>query len=342
VRSCFAGNLASVCLPRFVDGDQFDFRGLHAVIKTMTRNLNRVIDVTYYPLEDARRSNLRHRPIGIGVQGLADVFALMRVPFDSEAARTLNLHIFETMYHAALEESCQLAQEQGVYSSWKGSPAQQGLLQFDLWSKADGDGPEYSMGLWNWGVLRKDIALYGLRNSLLLAPMPTASTAQINGNAESTEPYTSNIYTRKTLAGDFVCINTHLVKDLLALGLWNKQVKDAIIRDGGSVQRLENVPSDIKALYKTAWELKQRVLIDLAADRGRFICQSQSLNLFFQEPTFRKLTSAHMYSWKAGLKGANYYIRTQAAAKPVQVTLAPDTAERSGFDANEPCLVCSS
>lgn len=339
-------NLASISLPRFVGPDgKFDHPLLHRVTKVVARNLNRVIDVTYYPIEEARRSNMRHRPIGIGVQGLADTFAMMRLPYDSETAAALNRAIFETMYHAALEASVDLAREQGPYESWVGSPAEQGKLQFDLWDQADESGaPTGSTGLWDWGVLRRDIAAHGLRNSLLLAPMPTASTAQILGNNEAFEAYTSNIYTRRTLAGEFVCVNRHLVRDLLRLGLWSKDTKDRIIGANGSVQDIDEIPADVRALYKTVWEIKQKVLIDLAADRGVFVCQSQSLNLYMRDPTFRKLSSAHFHSWTRGLKTAVYYLHTQAAASAVQVTLPAQSTQTTSKKTEEApeCVMCSS
>lgn len=312
-------NLASVALPRFVRPDRtFDHERLHEIVKCVTFNLNRVIDVNFYPVEKARRSNMRHRPIGIGVQGLADVYMMMGVPFDSPEAAKINEEIFETMYHAALERSMELATETGPYETFEGSPASQGILQFDLWNK------KQSNDRYDWDTLKGQIVKHGLRNSLLMAPMPTASTSQILGNNECFEPYTSNIYLRRTLAGEFVVINKHLVRDLLKLGIWNKTLKDKIVYHNGSVQNIQEIPQDVKDLYKTSWELKQKVLINQAVGRGRYICQSQSMNLFVARPTIKLLSSMHFYSWEQGLKTGIYYLRTQPAAAPVQVTIDPN------------------
>jgi len=332
-------NLASVCLPAFVwPNGHFDVTALHSVIRVMTRNLNRVIDRNYYPTDPARASNMKHRPIGLGVQGLADVFMRMGLAFDSDGARARHRLIFETIYHAALTESCLLAKEEGVYETYAGSPASQGILQPDMW------GIETPDLVWNWTTLRGDIAQHGLRNSLLVAPMPTASTSQIMGNNECFEPYTTNIYLRRTLAGEFVMVNKHLVKDLSEIGLWNKTTKDHIIKDGGSIQNLKDVPPKLKEVYRTVWEIPMKSLIDMAAERGAFIDQSQSLNLFMENPTVAKLSSMHVYAWKKGLKTGMYYLRTRAKAKPQQVTIAPPTAEEvlaCRRDNPESCEMCS-
>lgn len=316
-------NLASVALPMFVDRDAktFDFEKLHAIVKTVTVNLNKIIDVNFYPVEKARRSNTRHRPIGIGVQGLADVYMMLGYPFDSPQAHTLNEHIFETMYHGALEQSMELSIAHGPYETFAGSPASEGRLQFDLWENASVDNQRY-----DWDALKQAIRTNGLRNSLLLAPMPTASTSQILGNNECFEPYTSNLYLRRTLAGEFVVVNKHLVRDLICENLWNPTIKDAIIRNNGSIQNIPDIPDRLKELYKTSWELKQKVLIDQAVARGKFICQSQSMNLFVARPTIKLLSSMHFYAWSQGLKTGVYYLRTQPAANPVQVTIAPTAA----------------
>lgn len=307
-------NLASIALPRFVIDGAFDHQKLAEVTKVVTRNLNKIIDINYYPIEEARRSNHRHRPIGLGVQGLADAFILLRLPFDSEDARQLNADIFETIYHAALEASMEQAKQYGPYETYAGSPASQGILQFDMW----GVTPSERL---DWPGLRAKIKQHGLRNSLLLAPMPTASTSQILGNNECFEPYTSNIYTRRVLSGEFVVVNKYLLKDLVKLGIWNQKLKDKIVANNGSIQTIEEIPQDIKDLYKTVWEIKQRTLIDMAADRGAYICQSQSLNLFIPDPNFAKLTSMHFYAWKKGLKTGMYYLRTKAAADAIKFTV---------------------
>jgi ribonucleoside-diphosphate reductase alpha chain len=289
-----------------------------------TRNLNKVIDVNYYPVEEARRSNFRHRPIGLGVQGLADAFIMLRMPFDSPEAQGLNEDIFETIYYAAMETSMELAKVQGTYETYAGCPVSKGQFQFDLW------GVTPKSGRWNWSELKEKVNKYGIRNSLLVAPMPTASTSQILGNNECFEPYTSNIYTRRTLSGEFIVVNKHLMKDLIRLGIWNDSMKNRLIAANGSVQNLPGVPQNIKDLYKTVWEISQRVIIDMAADRGAYICQSQSMNVFLQDANFGKLTSMHFYSWKKGLKTGMYYLRSQAAASAIQFTV-----DKSSFE-NQP------
>lgn len=308
-------NLASISLPKFVNDKEFDFQKLYEITRVVTRNLNKIIDVNYYPIEEARNSNLRHRPIGIGVQGLADAFMLMRYPFDSAEARKLNKDIFETMYFAAMSESCAIAEKDGTYSSYEGSPVSQGIFQYDMWG-------ETPSNRWNWDELKAKVAKYGIRNSLLLAPMPTASTSQILGNNECFEPYTSNIYSRRTLSGEFVVINRHLFKDLVELGLWDEEMKEQLIASNGSVQNIEAIPASMKELYKTVWEISQRTIIDMAADRGAYICQSQSMNLFVESPNFKKLTSMHFYAWQKGLKTGMYYLRSKAAVDPIKFTLS--------------------
>ncbi len=307
-------NLASIALPRFVEDGTFDHDKLFEITYAVTRNLNKIIDINFYPIPEARNSNMRHRPIGIGVQGLADAFILMRHPFDSEEARQLNRDIFETIYYAALTASKDLAKKDGAYESFAGSPISEGKFQFDLWNVTPGD-------RWEWDVLRDEIRKHGVRNSLLLAPMPTASTSQILGNNECIEPYTSNIYTRRVLSGEYVIVNKHLLKDLVTLGLWDNTMKNKIIAANGSVQDIDGIPDDIKALYKTVWEIKQRAVIDMAADRGAFIDQSQSLNIFIQDPNFAKLSSMHFYAWKKGLKTGMYYLRTKAATDAIKFTV---------------------
>ncbi|MBC9914088.1 ribonucleoside-diphosphate reductase subunit alpha [Chitinophaga varians] len=307
-------NLASLALPRFVNEGVFDHQKLFEVTYQATLNLNKIIDHNYYPVEEAERSNLRHRPIGLGVQGLADAFILMRYPFESDEAKKLNSEIFETIYFAGLTASNDLAKKDGHYETFPGSPASKGVLQFDMWDVTPSS-------RWNWDALKKSIIKDGIRNSLLLAPMPTASTSQILGNNECFEPYTSNIYTRRVLSGEFVVVNKHLLKDLVELGLWDNDMKTKIISANGSIQNINEIPANIKELYKTVWEIKQRSLIDMAADRGAFICQSQSLNLFVDTPTAAKLTSMHFYAWKKGLKTGMYYLRTQAATQAVQFTV---------------------
>ncbi|EIN12822.1 ribonucleotide reductase alpha subunit [Punctularia strigosozonata HHB-11173 SS5] len=307
-------NLASIALPTFVKNGVYDFKRLHAVAKVVTFNLNRIIDVNYYPVPEARRSNIRHRPIGVGVQGLADTFMILRMPFDSPEAKELNIQIFETIYHAALEASCEIAAVDGPYETFQGSPASQGQLQFDLWGVTPS-------GLWDWQSLKDKIMQTGLRNSLLLAPMPTASTSQILGFNECFEPYTSNIYTRRVLAGEFQVVCPWLLRELVDLKLWNDQMKNMIIANNGSIQSIAGIPDDIKAIYKTVWEISQKKVLDMAADRGAFICQSQSLNVHLQSPTMGQLTSMHFYGWKKGLKTGMYYLRTRPAAQAIQFTV---------------------
>ncbi len=319
-------NLASLALPRFVNEGKFDFNKLYEVTYHVTRNLNRIIDNNYYPIEEAKRSNLRHRPIGLGVQGLADVFILLRLPFESDLAKVLNKNIFETIYFASMTASKDMAKEQGPYETFAGSPLSKGQFQFDLWNVQPSSRHD-------WNALREEVMQHGVRNSLLVAPMPTASTSQILGNNECFEPYTSNIYVRRVLSGEFVIVNKHLLKDLVQLGLWNDTMKNKIITANGSVQHINEIPAEIKALYKTVWEIKQRHLIDLAADRGAFICQSQSLNLFVDNPTVAKLTSMHFYAWKQGLKTGMYYLRSQAASQAVQFTV-----EKQGSRQMEPVV----
>jgi ribonucleoside-diphosphate reductase alpha chain len=308
-------NLASINLSKFVEDREFDFKRLYEISRVATRNLNKVIDINYYPVIEARNSNMRHRPIGIGVQGLADAFIMMRFPFESAEARKLNRDIFETIYFAAVTESCEQAKIHGAYESFKGSPISQGIFQFDMWGEQPSD-------RWDWESLRKDVMQYGVRNSLLLAPMPTASTSQILGNNECFEPYTTNIYTRRTLSGEYIIVNKHLLKDLIAYGLWNEEMKEILIAANGSVQNIEGLPEELKELYKTSFEIKQRTIIDLSADRGAFICQSQSLNLFVENANFAKLTSMHFYAWERGLKTGMYYLRTRPAADPIKFTLS--------------------
>jgi ribonucleoside-diphosphate reductase alpha chain len=307
-------NLASIALPRFVNNGTFDHQKLFEITYVATKNLNRIIDVNYYPIEEARNSNLRHRPIGIGVQGLADAFILMRYPFESEDARRLNREIFETIYYAAMTASKDLAKVEGPYSTFEGSPVSQGIFQFDMWNVKPTD-------RWEWDVLREEVKKHGVRNSLLLAPMPTASTSQILGNNECFEPYTTNIYNRRVLSGEFIVVNKHLLMDLVRLNLWNNDMKNKIIAANGSVQHIAEIPQEIKELYKTVWEIKQRTIIDMAAERGAYICQSQSLNLFIAEPNFAKLTSMHFYAWERGLKTGMYYLRTKPAASAIKFTV---------------------
>jgi ribonucleoside-diphosphate reductase alpha chain len=327
-------NLASLSLPAFVKDGEFDFDKLQEVTRVVTRNLNRVIDKNYYPTEPARKSNMRHRPIGIGVQGLADVFMMLGMSFDEPKARKLNKFIFETIYYAALMESALLAVQEGPYETFEGSPASKGILQFDMWNCGDGD--RYA-----WDLVREAIKTHGLRNSLLVAPMPTASTAQILGNNEAFEPYTTNIYLRRTLAGEFVMINKHLVTDLQKIDMWRPSVKNQIIRDGGSVQSLD-IPDRLKEIYRTVWEIPQKSILDMAADRGAYIDQSQSMNIFMENPTVAKLSSMHMYGWRKGLKTGSYYIRTRAKARPQQVTVPmAEAAAACRRDNPEACMMCS-
>lgn len=307
-------NLASISLPRFATGRTFDFKKLFEITKVITRNLNKIIDGNYYNLQETRNSNFRHRPIGIGVQGLADVFCLLRLPFESEEAKILNKNIFETIYFGALTASLELAKQDGAYESFKGSPLSKGIFQFDMWDVTPTD-------RWDWDTLRKEIIEHGVRNSLLLAPMPTASTSQILGNNECFEPFTSNIYNRRVLSGEFVVVNKHLLRDLVDAGIWNDSVKNKLIAANGSVQNIAEIPASLKDLYKTVWEIKQRTIIDMSKDRGAFVCQSQSLNLFVDQPNFAKLTSMHFYAWESGLKTGMYYLRTKAAADAIKFTV---------------------
>jgi len=307
-------NLASIALPKFVIDGKFDHEKLFKVAYRVTKNLDKVIDANYYPVAEARNSNMRHRPIGIGVQGLADTFILLRQAFESAEAKQLNKDIFETIYYAALTASKDLAIENGPYESYKGSPVSKGILQFDMWNVKPSD-------RWEWDLLRDEIKKNGVRNSLLLAPMPTASTAQILGNNECFEPYTSNIYTRRVLSGEFIIVNKHLLRDLVKLGIWDDRLKNKLMASNGSIQNIEEIPENIKSLYKTAWEISQKVLLDMAADRGAFIDQSQSLNIFMENANFAKLTSMHFYGWKAGLKTGMYYLRTKSATDAIKFTL---------------------
>ena len=339
-------NLASIALPSFVDTSdpnniKIDYEKLHYVTKVITYNLNMIIEVNYYPTEKTRRSNMRHRPIGIGVQGLADVFMMMNIPFGSEEARKLNHHIFETIYNAALERSCEISEEIGPYESFIGSPASKGILQFDLWGISptlEGEKPRY-----DWDNIKKRIKIYGLRNSLLLAPMPTASTSQILGNNECIEPITSNIYNRRTIAGEFILANKYLMKDLIKLDLWNEKIKNNIIANNGSIQHIDTIPADIKEKYKTVWEIPMRTLIDMAADRGAFICQSQSLNLWLEEPNYSTLTSMHFYAWSKGLKTGIYYLRRRGRHQAQQFTIEPEKKDLENhlYEDDEPCEMCS-
>jgi len=348
-------NLASLALPKYIAWDEsgkpfFDHQKLYDITYIVTKNLNKIIDVNYYPVEEARTSNLRHRPIGLGVQGIADAFMLMRYPFDSEGARQLNKDIFETIYFAAMSSSCDMAKVEGAYETFSGSPTSKGIFQFDMW------GVMPASNRWDWTALKQDVKKYGVRNSLLVAPMPTASTSQILGNNECFEPYTSNIYTRRVLSGEFIVVNKHLMRDLIQRNLWNDSMKNRIIAHNGSIQNIEEMPEDLKALYKTVWEISQRSIIDMAADRGPYICQSQSLNIHISDPNFGKLTSMHFYAWKKGLKTGMYYLRTKAAAEAIKFTVnkeltglpteeeikAQNQADMScSLDDPEGCMSCS-
>lgn len=320
-------NLASIALPMYVNQEEgvFDHKKLFEITQVVTRNLNRVIDINHYPVKEAENSNMRHRPIGLGVQGLADAMILLKIPYESPEGVKLNKEIFETIYFAALTASNEIAQKEGAYSSFEGSPASQGKLQFDLW------GQEYhpTSGRWDWDGLKEIIKKTGLRNSLLVAPMPTASTSQILGNNESFEPYTSNLYVRRTLAGEFICVNSHLLKDLIKLGLWNEDMKNKLIAHNGSVQNIKEIPSDLREIYKTVWEMKGKTLVDMAADRGAFIDQSQSFNVHMNDVNFGKLTSMHFYAWKKGLKTGMYYLRTKAAADAIKFTVDKQVLEEA-------------
>lgn len=339
-------NLASIALPKFVDEGAFDHNKLFEVAYQVTRNLNRVIDRNYYPIPEARNSNMRHRPVGIGVQGLADAFIQMRYPFDSEEARQLNKDVFETIYYAACTASKDMAKEDGPYETFKGSPASKGILQFDMWNVTPSD-------RWEWDILKEEIKEHGMRNSLLMAPMPTASTAQILGNNECFEPYTSNIYTRRVLAGEYIIVNKHLLRDLSSLGLWDEDMKNRIIAANGSIQGIDEIPENLRALYRTAWEIPQRALVDMSADRGAYICQSQSLNVFMENVNTGKLTSMHFYAWKKGLKTGMYYLRTKAATDAIKFTVdkkykaqpaateAPQKSIREMSEAEQAAIACS-
>ena len=340
-------NLASIALNKFVKDDlTYDHQKLYEITKVITRNLNKVIDVNYYPVEEAKNSNLRHRPIGIGVQGLADTFILMRQSFDSPEAKQLNAEIFETIYFAAMESSMEIAQKEGPYKTYEGSPVSKGIFQFDMW------GVVPSSKRWDWTKLKREVKKHGVRNSLLLAPMPTASTSQILGNNECFEPYTSNIYTRRVLSGEFIVVNKHLLKDLIKLNLWNENMKDRLMESNGSVQGFEEIPEDIKQLYRTVWEVSQKSIIDMAADRGAYICQSQSMNIHMQDANFGKLTSMHFHAWKKGLKTGLYYLRTKAAADAIKFTIVKEeksmdkeeqqSAMQCSIDNQDDCEMCGS
>ncbi|HEY5919396.1 MAG TPA: ribonucleoside-diphosphate reductase subunit alpha [Chryseolinea sp.] len=317
-------NLASIALPKFITEEgKFDHQKLYEITKVATRNLNKVIDINYYPVIEARNSNMRHRPIGLGVQGLADAFIMLRMPFDSPEARNLNEDIFETIYFGAMEASMELAKQHGAYETFKGSPVSKGIFQFDMW------GVTPKSGRWDWEQLKRDVKQHGVRNSLLLAPMPTASTSQILGNNECFEPYTSNIYTRRTLSGEFIIANKHLMKDLMNLGLWSETMRQKLIAANGSIQSIPEIPQNIKDIYKTVWEISQKSIIDMSADRGAFICQSQSLNIHITNPNFGKLTSMHFYAWKKGLKTGMYYLRSTAAADAIKFTLDKATIQQT-------------
>jgi len=341
-------NLASIALPSYVNERVFDFDKLREVVETATVNLNRVIDINYYPTPEAKNSNMRHRPIGLGIQGLADVFALLRMPWESEKAAELNQRIFEHIYYAAVSASAEVAKKDGPYSTYEGSPMSQGLFQYDLWNVVPLTETD---GTLDWAALKEKVKQYGVRNSLLVAPMPTASTSQILGFNECMEPFTSNIYTRRTLAGEFIIVNKYLLNDLKKLDLWNEMMKQQIIAQNGSVQGIDQIPESIQKLYKTSWELKQKVLIDMAAKRGAFICQSQSMNLFVAEPNYAKLTSMHFYAWKQGLKTGMYYLRTRAPVMAQKFTIDPelqkaaDKSERMRLikkNSEEECTMCGS
>jgi len=346
--------LASIALPSYVENKTFNYEKLRQVVKVAIRNLNRVIDINYYPTPETRTSNMRHRPVGLGIQGLADVFALMRAPWESEKAAEINQRIFENIYFAAVESSCEIAQQEGPYSTFQGSPMSKGIFQYDMWTKANGDAivPLTQQEL-DWDSLKARVVQHGVRNSLLLAPMPTASTSQILGFNECFEPFTSNIYTRRTLAGEFIVINKYLMRDLEKLGLWSEMMKQQIIARNGSVQGLDQIPESIQKLYRTSWEIKQKTLIDMAAARGAFICQSQSLNLFVADPNYAKLTSMHFYGWKQGLKTGLYYLRTRAPVMAQKFTIDPELQKeaakseqmrriRKNASEDQECTMCSS
>ncbi|MEQ6167068.1 ribonucleoside-diphosphate reductase subunit alpha [Ekhidna sp. MALMAid0563] len=315
-------NLASIALSRFVIDGKFDHQKLYEITKVVTRNLNKVIDVNYYPVPEARNSNMKHRPIGIGVQGLADTFLLLKMAFESSEARKLNKEIFETIYYAAMETSMEIAQEEGPYETFKGSPVSKGVFQFDMW------GVTPDSGRWDWTDLKQKVKKHGVRNSLLLAPMPTASTSQILGNNECFEPYTSNLYLRRVLSGEFIVANKHLMKELIDLGLWDERMMNRIKAENGSIQNIPEIPEEIKERYKTVWEISQKAIIDMSADRGAYICQSQSLNIHLQDANFGKMTSMHFYAWKKGLKTGMYYLRTKAATDAIKFTVSKEKQEQ--------------
>ena len=326
-------NLASLALPSYVDAKKriVDFDKLREVVKVAIRNLNRVIDINFYPTAETHTSNMRHRPVGLGVQGLADVFAMLRMPWESEKAAELNQRIFEHIYYAAVESSCEIAVKEGPYQTYEGSPMSKGIFQYDMWiTEGTRMGGKSIVPLTqkdntlDWDALKENVVRYGVRNSLLLAPMPTASTSQILGFNECIEPVTSNIYTRRTLSGEFIVVNKYLMRDLQKLEIWNEMMKQQIIAQNGSVQGIDQIPDHIQALYKTSWEIKQKTLIDMAAARGAFICQSQSLNLFVADPNYAKLTSMHFYAWKKGLKTGIYYLRTRAPVMAQKFTIDPE------------------
>jgi len=347
-------NLASIALPSYVENKTFDYDKLRQVVKVAIRNLNRVIDINYYPTPETKTSNMRHRPVGLGVQGLADVFALMRAPWESDKAAEINQRIFENIYFAAVESSCEIAQQEGPYSTFQGSPMSKGIFQYDMWQ--NGDAPFVPLtltdGSLDWEGLKARVVQHGLRNSLLVAPMPTASTSQILAFNECIEPFTSNIYTRRTLAGEFIVINRYLMRDLEKLGLWSEMMKQQIIARNGSIQGIDQIPESIQKLYRTSWEIKQKTLIDMAASRGAFICQSQSLNLFVADPNYAKLTSMHFYSWKKGLKTGMYYLRTRAPVMAQKFTIDPEMQKEAAKSeqmriirknaVEEECTMCSS
>ena len=349
-------NLASIALPSYVENKTFNYEKLRQVVKVAIRNLNRVIDINYYPTPETKTSNMRHRPVGLGIQGLADVFAMMRAPWESEKAAEINQRIFENMYFAAVESSCEIAQKEGPYSTFQGSPMSKGIFQYDMWTKANGDvivPLTLTDGTLDWASLKARVIQHGIRNSLLLAPMPTASTSQILGFNECFESFTSNIYTRRTLAGEFIVINKYLMRDLEKLGLWSEMMKQQIIARNGSVQGIDQIPESIQKLYRTSWEIKQKTLIDMAAARGAFICQSQSLNLFVADPNYAKLTSMHFYGWKQGLKTGLYYLRTRAPVMAQKFTIDPDLQKeaakseqmrliRKNAAEDQECTMCSS
>ena len=331
-------NLASIALPKFVKAGKFDHDELFKVTKRVTKNLNKVIDRNYYPVKQAENSNMRHRPVGLGIQGLADTFIMLRLPFTSDEAKQLNQEIFETIYFAAVTASNEMAKEEGPYSSYEGSPISQGEFQYNLWGLKDED----LSGRWDWSKLRAKVKKHGVRNSLLMAPMPTASTSQILGNNEAFEPYTSNIYTRRVLSGEFIVVNKHLLHDLVELGLWNDDLKDAIMRANGSIQHIDIIPQDLKELYKTVWEMSMKDIIDMSRHRGYFIDQSQSLNLFMEGANNAKLTSMHFYAWKSGLKTGMYYLRTKSAVDAIKFTLKTNAEVNDKKEINESKIEASS